>query len=118
MAEVLDSRAHYRLEVARWRAERQLPHRGDAPCLRRCEHCNRLVGHAGPAGGPAAPRYCSEEHRRAGQARARLGLARDVMPGASDDELRCLGHLTRDARAGRRGWGEVVAFSQQQVVLG
>jgi hypothetical protein len=40
------------------------------------------------------------------------------MPDASDDELRCLGHLTRDARAGRRGWGEVVAFSQREVALG
>jgi hypothetical protein len=118
MGEIQDSRAHYRLEVARWRAERQLPHRGDAPCLRRCDHCNRLVEQAGPGGGPAAPRYCSEEHRGAGQARARLGLARDAMPEASDDELRWLGHLTRDARAGRRSWGEVVAFSQREVRLG
>jgi hypothetical protein len=42
-----------------------------------------------------------------------MGLARDVMPDASPEELRCLSSLTRDARAGRRQWAEVTAFTRR-----
>jgi hypothetical protein len=107
-----DSQASYRREVARWRAERQLPPRGDVPFLHRCEHCRALF--EPPAcRGSSTGQYCCETHRRAGLARVRMGLARDVMPDASPEELRRLSGLTRDARAGRRAWAEVTAFTQR-----
>jgi hypothetical protein len=108
-----DAQAIYRREVARWRAERQLPPRGDVPFLHRCEHC-RVLFEPPVCRGSSTGQYCCETHRRAGLARVRMGLARDVMPDATPEELRQLSSLTRDARAGRRPWAEVTAFTRRQ----
>jgi hypothetical protein len=57
--------------------------------------------------GEDARRYCSPAHRRAGTARARLGLTRNLEPGASADRLRLLAEHVREAQAGQRSWSDV-----------
>jgi hypothetical protein len=89
----------YRHQVERWRAERQLAVDPARPPTRgRCEHCHTT---ATPSywEGPSR-RYCSERCRRAGTYRARLGLPRDILPGATLGELRRLSASAAPAESG------------------